>query len=35
MHNPDELRNLALWYREFAEGAGNPDTPTIIPIGVV
>ncbi len=24
MHNPDELRKLALWYREFAERAGNP-----------
>ncbi len=24
MHDPDELRRLALWYREFAERAGNP-----------
>jgi hypothetical protein len=22
--HPDELRELALWYREFAERAGNP-----------
>jgi len=24
MQNPDELRELASWYREFAERAGNP-----------
>ncbi len=24
MSNPDELRKLAAWYREFAERAGNP-----------
>ncbi len=24
MHDADELRRLALWYREFAERAGNP-----------
>lgn len=24
MHEPDKLRELASWYREFAERAGNP-----------
>jgi hypothetical protein len=24
MSDPDELRKLAAWYREFAERAGNP-----------
>ncbi len=24
MHNPNELRKLALWYREFAERTENP-----------
>jgi hypothetical protein len=24
MQNPDKLRELASWYREFAERAGNP-----------
>ena len=24
MENPDKLRELAAWYREFAERAGNP-----------
>ena len=24
MQNPDKLRELAAWYREFAERAGNP-----------
>jgi hypothetical protein len=24
MRNPLELRSLAVWYREFAERAGNP-----------
>lgn len=24
MSDPEELRNLAAWYREFAERAGNP-----------
>jgi hypothetical protein len=24
VNNPDELRKLAGWYREFAERAGNP-----------
>ncbi len=24
MHDPDKLRQLALWYRQFAERAGNP-----------
>jgi hypothetical protein len=24
MNNPLELRKLAVWYREFAERAGNP-----------
>jgi hypothetical protein len=24
MQNPDKLRKLASWYREFAERAGNP-----------
>ncbi len=24
MHDPDKLRKLALWYRQFAERAGNP-----------
>jgi len=24
MKEPSELRNLAAWYREFAERAGNP-----------
>ena len=24
MENPDKLRKLAAWYREFAERAGNP-----------
>jgi hypothetical protein len=24
MHDPDQLRKLAAWYREFAERTGNP-----------
>jgi hypothetical protein len=24
MHDPEKLRELASWYREFAERAGNP-----------
>ncbi len=24
MNNPDELRELASWYREYAERTGNP-----------
>jgi hypothetical protein len=24
MHEPDKLRELASWYREFAERAGHP-----------
>ena len=24
LHDADELRKLAAWYREFAERAGNP-----------
>jgi len=24
MADPDQLRKLAVWYREFAERAGNP-----------
>ena len=25
MENPQKLRELAAWYREFAEKTGNPD----------